>query len=192
MNVSWYPEVLKKYAKFEGRAGREEFWVYALFNFLIFFGFYIIAFVSRAPILMVLYWLFTLAVLPASLAVGTRRLHDTGRSGWYLLLEFVPFGAIVLIVFWAEAGRFGPNAYGAGAPTTPGEPAPSAPRAAPWAAPVALSAPSAPPISAARLVTSSAAPAPGTATPAFCAQCGTSLRHGATFCTSCGARAEAW
>lgn len=114
MNVSWYPEVLKKYAKFDGRAGREEFWVYALFNFLIFFGFYLVAFVSRVPILMVLYYLFTLAVLPASLAVGVRRLHDNGKNGWYLLLEVVPFGAIVLIVFWAQAGEFGPNAYGGG------------------------------------------------------------------------------
>jgi uncharacterized membrane protein YhaH (DUF805 family) len=168
MNVKWYPEVLKKYATFEGRAGREEFWAYALFNFVIFFSFYVVAVVSRAPILMVLYYLFTLAVLPVSLAVGTRRLHDTGRSGWYLLLEFVPFGAIVLIIFWAEASHFGPNAYGAGAPTAPGEYARSAPSAAPWVA-----------------------TAPGAATPAFCDRCGTSLRQGAAFCTSCGVRTEA-
>ena len=51
MNVSWYPEVLKKYATFTGRAGREEFWVYALFNFLIFFSFYVVALVSRVPIM---------------------------------------------------------------------------------------------------------------------------------------------
>jgi uncharacterized membrane protein YhaH (DUF805 family) len=191
MNVGWYPEVLKKYVTFEGRAGREEFWVYALFNFLIFFGFYVIAFASRIPILMVLYYLFSLAVLLPTLAVGVRRLHDTGKSGWYLLLELVPFGAIVLIVFWAQAGQFGPNAYGARAPMTPGELTPSAPTAAPMVAPVASPAPPAAPVGSAPLVIRSAGRAPGTATPAFCAQCGTALRQSTAFCTACGVRTDA-
>jgi len=190
MNVGWYPEVLKKYVMFEGRAGREEFWVYALFNFVIGFGLYVIVIASRAPAMMALYWVFALAVLLPSLAVSTRRLHDTGRSGWYYLLAFVPFGAIVLIVFWAQAGQLGTNAYGSGAPTAPGESAPSAPKAAPWAAPVAPSTPLAPAIGSAPLATSWAAPAPGAA-PAFCVRCGKSLRQRATFCTSCGTRTEA-
>lgn len=175
--MSWYPEVLKKYATFDGRAGREEFWTYALFNFLIFFGFYLVALVSRVPILMVLYYLFTLAVLPATLAVGARRLHDTGKSGWYLLLELVPFGAIVLIVFWAQASEFGPNAYGAKAPTEPGELAPPAPAAMPVAASVTRSTGSTRPV---------VQPVAGE-----CSSCDALLEPGAHFCSVCGAAAPA-
>jgi uncharacterized membrane protein YhaH (DUF805 family) len=183
MNVGWYPAVLKKYATFQGRAGREEFWVYALFNFLIFFSFYLIAFLSHAPILLVLYWICTLAVLPASLAVGARRLHDTGKSGWYLLLELVPFGAIVLIVFWVEAGQSGPNAYGVAAPRTPDEPIPAAPMNAPFAPPFPHG------YGAAPLAAAAPPPPPASAAPSFCSHCGTSLPNGTAFCTSCGAHA---
>jgi hypothetical protein len=135
----------------------------------------------------VLVLFFSLAVLLPSLAVGVRRLHDTGKSGWYVLFELVPFGAIVLIVFWAQASQFGPNQYGAFAPRTPGELVPSAP----MATAVAWSTPPTPPVGPAPLATSSAAYAPVTAATAFCTQCGTPLAQGVTFCTSCGARIEA-
>lgn len=191
MNVNWYPEVLKKYATFEGRAGRAEFWVFILFNSVISFVTYVTALVSDSNIVLMLYYLYALAVLLPSVAVAVRRLHDTGKSGWYYLLVLVPFGAIVLIVFWAQEGQLGQNAYGAGAPPAPGEPAPPAPAAAPmaaWGAPVG---PPAPPIWSAPPAVSSAASAPRTATPPFCTQCGASVRHGGAFCTSCGARTEA-
>jgi uncharacterized membrane protein YhaH (DUF805 family) len=52
-------------------------------------------------------------VLVPGIAVGVRRLHDTGRSGWWLLIGFVPLiGAIVLLVFLVGAGNAGPNAHG--------------------------------------------------------------------------------
>ncbi len=58
--------------------------------------------------------IYALAVLLPSLGVGVRRLHDTGRSGWWLLIALIPFvGVIVLIVFFATAGNHGPNTHGA-------------------------------------------------------------------------------
>ena len=58
--------------------------------------------------------IYGLAVLIPGIAVGIRRLHDTDRSGWWLLLVFIPIvGAIVLIVFWATDGKPEVNQYGA-------------------------------------------------------------------------------
>ena len=85
--MSWYLAVLKKYAVFSGRARRKEFWMFALFNFI--FG-------AVAAILDnvlgiageqgygVIYALYGLAVLIPNLAVQVRRLHDVGKSGWWI------------------------------------------------------------------------------------------------------------
>jgi uncharacterized membrane protein YhaH (DUF805 family) len=81
-----------KYADFNGTASRSEFWWFMLFVFLV--G-AVLSLVSTT-----LASIFYLAVLLPDLAVGARRLHDTGRSGWWQLLLIVPFGVIVLIVFW--------------------------------------------------------------------------------------------
>lgn len=87
--------VFKKYAEFAGRAGRREFWMFVLANIIV--G-VVVGFFGRT-----LSSLYSLLVLIPSLAVGARRLHDTGRSGWWQLLYFIPFvGWIVLIVFFAE------------------------------------------------------------------------------------------
>lgn len=87
--------VLKKFAEFEGRASRREFWMFVLANILLSI---IIGLFGKA-----LLSLYHLLVLVPSLAVGARRLHDTGRSGWWQLLYFVPvIGWIVLIIFFAE------------------------------------------------------------------------------------------
>ena len=112
----WYFEVLKKYAVFSGRTRRMEYWMFILFNTIIAF---VLAFVEGlvgGP--GVAANLYGLAVLIPSLAVGVRRLHDTGRSGWWLLISLVPVvGAIVLLVFMvqdshAEANQYGPNPKG--------------------------------------------------------------------------------
>ena len=111
MNWNWYLEVLKKYAVFEGRAGREEFWMFSLINLLISIGLHFISGVLGG--------IYNLAVLLPSLGVGARRLHDTGRSGWWLLLLLVPvIGIIVLIVFWVQESRAGSNEHGP-SPTNP-------------------------------------------------------------------------
>ncbi|MGB3613789.1 MAG: DUF805 domain-containing protein [Elainellaceae cyanobacterium] len=114
--MHWYTSVLKKYAVFSGRARRKEYWMFVLFNILIAIA---IAFVEAIlggisgtdqSILSVIY---SLAVLLPSLGVATRRLHDTGRTGWWLLLGFIPIiGSIVVIVFLCKDSEPGTNAYG--------------------------------------------------------------------------------
>ncbi len=87
-----------KYADFNGRAVRSEFWWFALFM--------IIGGVVTQLIHIYLYGIFALALLLPYLAVGVRRLHDTNRSGWWLLIGFIPLiGAIILIVFFAQEGK---------------------------------------------------------------------------------------
>ena len=110
MNFNWYVEVLKKYAVFEGRARREEFWMFTLVNFIVTIVLNVVLSMIGLPILAVIY---SLAVLVPSLAVGARRLHDTNRSGWLLLIGLIPLvGIIVLIVFWVQDSQPGPNQYG--------------------------------------------------------------------------------
>jgi uncharacterized membrane protein YhaH (DUF805 family) len=110
---------IAKYATFSGRARRAEFWWFTLFNLfanfvlgfvdLMFFGLGHGVMDGAQPLSTV----FSLAVLLPSLAVGARRLHDTGRSGWWQLLVFVPlFGALILIWWFASRGGEGPNQYG--------------------------------------------------------------------------------
>jgi uncharacterized membrane protein YhaH (DUF805 family) len=83
-----------KYADFNGAASRSEFWWFMLFVFLVT--------AALSLLSTTLCSLFGLAVLLPELAVGARRLHDTGRSGWWQLLLIVPLGVIVLIVFWVQ------------------------------------------------------------------------------------------
>jgi len=110
----WKLVVLERYAKFDGRAARPEFWWFVLANFLIGIVFNILGQVSDVFFYVSL--LYSLAVLVPYLAVAVRRLHDTDKSGWWLLIGLVPcVGIIVLIVFFATEGTRGPNRYGAAA-----------------------------------------------------------------------------
>lgn len=109
--MEWYITVLKKYAVFEGRARRKEYWMYTLFNIIIFVALGVLSLAADAFIW--LYGLYWLAVLIPSLAVVVRRLHDTGRSGFWFFISFVPFvGGIILLVFLVLAGDQADNAYG--------------------------------------------------------------------------------
>lgn len=109
--VSWYLAVLKNYVGFSGRARRKEYWMFVLFNVVISFVLGAIgALIDQGSLLGSIY---ALAVLLPGLAVTVRRLHDTGRAGWWLLISFVPLiGFIVLLVFTAADGEPGDNAYG--------------------------------------------------------------------------------
>ncbi len=109
--MNWYVAVLKKYTEFSGRAHRQEYWMFVLFNIIISLA---IAFVEQiAGIPGIVSVLYTLGVLLPSIAVGIRRLHDTGRSGWWLLIALVPIlGAIVLLVFFVQDSRPGSNQFG--------------------------------------------------------------------------------
>ncbi|MEV8097586.1 DUF805 domain-containing protein [Kitasatospora sp. NPDC085879] len=108
--MDWYLAVLKNYAGFGGRARRKEYWMFALVNIAIYV---VLAIVGNLLDTALLTGLYGLAVLVPSLAVGVRRLHDTGRSGWWLLIGLIPLiGGIVLIVFAATEGQPEVNAYG--------------------------------------------------------------------------------
>lgn len=106
----WYLEVLKKYAVFSGRARRREYWMFFLVNFIV--GL-VLAVIGRVLDLEILQYLYSLAVLLPGLGVAVRRLHDTGRSGWWLLISLVPLiGAIVLLVFLVSDSQPDTNQYG--------------------------------------------------------------------------------
>ena len=109
--LDYYLNAIKnKYADFSGRARRSEFWYFALFNVAASFIAGLIDSIIGQPILGLLY---TLAVLIPGIAVSVRRLHDTGRSGWWLLLALLPIlGAIALIVFYCQDSEPGLNQYG--------------------------------------------------------------------------------
>ncbi|MFZ4286404.1 DUF805 domain-containing protein [Variovorax sp. HJSM1_2] len=115
--MNWFLIALKKYATFSGRSRRSEFWYFVLFYLIIFCA---LAFVDRLTGsfdadagMGLLSGLFALGLIVPNLSVTVRRLHDTNRSGWWVLLSLVPLvGQIVLIVFMAQKGDVGENRFG--------------------------------------------------------------------------------
>lgn len=109
--MNWYLDVLKQYAVFTGRARRKEYWMFFLFNIIISFALGLIEGLVGGPGILGL--IYTLAVLLPTIGVTIRRLHDTNRSGWWMLVAFVPIlGAIILIVFMVQEGTAGDNQFG--------------------------------------------------------------------------------
>jgi uncharacterized membrane protein YhaH (DUF805 family) len=105
--------VFNRYATFTGRSRRPEYWWFVLFNIIVSLVLGIIDGVVFGGEVGVLGAIYNLAVLVPSLAVGVRRLHDTGRTGWWLLIALVPLiGIIVLIVFFASKGEEHDNQHG--------------------------------------------------------------------------------
>lgn len=105
--MNWYLKVLQNYAGFEGRARRKEYWMFFLFNMLIGYGMLILATVAELPVLMFATMLYFLGVFIPSLALAIRRMHDVGKSGWYIL---VPIYSLILACTEGEKGE---NKYGA-------------------------------------------------------------------------------
>jgi uncharacterized membrane protein YhaH (DUF805 family) len=123
--MEWYLKCLRQYADFSGRAQRKEYWMFTLFNVIILFCIWlldVVILISGFSEVVIIYYLaasrvvlmiYNLAVLFPAIAVTTRRLHDTGRSGWWLLLFLVPVvGWIVLFIFMLLKGDSGENEYG--------------------------------------------------------------------------------
>ncbi|WP_327402182.1 DUF805 domain-containing protein [Streptomyces sp. NBC_01288] len=108
--MSWFIEALKKYAVFSGRARRKEYWMFSLFTGIIAVVLLVIGLVIKFPYLAVVFYL---AILLPGLGVSIRRLHDIGRSGWWLFFGIIPIaGPITLLVFTCTDGKPGANQYG--------------------------------------------------------------------------------
>lgn len=115
--MDWYFGAFKKYADFSGRARRTEYWMFALFNLIFAFVLALLdrllGTASRNGGVGILGGLYSLAVLLPSLALSVRRLHDVGKSGWWLLIALVPcVGAIYLFILTVTDSDPGPNQYG--------------------------------------------------------------------------------
>lgn len=109
-----------KYATFSGRSPRSEYWFWVLFTFVVTIVLHLLGAVVGI-LATVLYFVFWVATIVPSIAVGVRRLHDIDRSGWWLLIALVPIvGWIVLVVFACLPGTPGPNRFGP--PTFTGQP----------------------------------------------------------------------
>ena len=118
--MEWYLKVMRdNYANFNGRARRKEYWMFTLF-FLLFalLAGFVIGILSAvgetvAMIVIILAVVWYLAHLVPSLAVTVRRLHDTGKSGWFYLLAFIPYiGGLIIFIFTVIEGDKGDNKYG--------------------------------------------------------------------------------
>lgn len=115
--MRWYLQVWKKYWVFSGRATRSEYWYFVLFNLIatmlcLAIDFAIMGKVPRDG-MGVAGALYTLATILPGIAVAVRRLHDTGRRGWWMLLLLVPIaGPITLLVFLVMESQAGENRYG--------------------------------------------------------------------------------
>jgi uncharacterized membrane protein YhaH (DUF805 family) len=118
--MQWYIDVLKKYTVFTGRARRKEYWMFVLFNVI---ASIIVGILDRILGLDFgsgsgssggwLSTIYSLAVLLPSIAVAIRRMHDTNRSGWWILINLIPcVGWIWFIVLAAQEGTAGDNQYG--------------------------------------------------------------------------------
>ncbi len=127
--MNWYIKVIKNYVTFKGRARRKEYWFFILFNVIISIALTLLdsllfgetsidnvgilhtVNIDNASILSTIY---SLAIFLPSLAVSVRRLHDTGRTGWWLLIALIPLvGAIVLLIFMVQDSKPGTNQFGA-------------------------------------------------------------------------------
>lgn len=125
--MEWMLLPLKRYAEFEGRSRRQEYWMFVLFNLIVYAVLAAFAFgstdfrtagqnVAPSPLLMVafgLFAIFVLAMVIPGLAVQVRRFHDQDKSGWFVLLGLIPYvGGLIVLVFMCIDGTRGPNAYG--------------------------------------------------------------------------------
>jgi uncharacterized membrane protein YhaH (DUF805 family) len=118
----WALMPLQRYAEFSGRSRRKEYWMFSLFAILISIGFgYIDILAGTSNTLAgfgLFQALFDLALTVPSLAVTTRRLHDTGKSGWVQLLFLIPLIGLIVIIWLVNDSDQGDNQYGPNPKTT--------------------------------------------------------------------------
>lgn len=116
--IDYFKLALSRYFEFSGRSRRSEFWYFFLTHLLIGFSLGLLQTIlgigsQSAALLAGLSSLISLGLFIPGLAVSVRRLHDVGKSGWWLLIAFIPLvGAVVLIIWWATDSEAGPNRWG--------------------------------------------------------------------------------
>lgn len=200
--MEWYLMVWKKYAQFDGRSRRKEYWMFTLFNLLAIMALGMIAIAGTVllanagkttsedtvPFLFIPIGIYALAALIPSISAATRRFHDIGKSGWMLFL-LIALGvipivgfitAIIQIVFLCQDSEPGPNQYGPN-PKFPGQGAMMYAGIPPGAIPAGYFVPPQPP--------AMVVPPPSAATRlGFCRNCGAQLTDGSPFCGNCGTR----
>lgn len=111
--LDYYLNALKyKYADFNGRARRSEFWYYVLCNYIVIFLLAMVAAaIGEGGFVIVL--IYGLAIIVPSFAMVVRRLHDVGKSGWFYFIAFIPLiGGIWLFVLECTDSDYGENQYG--------------------------------------------------------------------------------
>lgn len=114
--MQWYLHALRNYAVFSGRARRREYGIFELMNAAIGIALFVLAVeLGKAgyPYFLSLPFLYIVATTIPSLSSLIRRLHDTGRSGWWFWISLIPlFGPISLLIFTVEDSQPGENRYG--------------------------------------------------------------------------------
>ncbi|WP_461456885.1 DUF805 domain-containing protein [Parasphingorhabdus sp.] len=124
--MEWMLMPLKRYADFSGRSRRKEYWMFALLQVIIIVGLAIIGGVlgsftpdpagsmsTGGTLMIALFGLYALAIFIPSLAVQVRRFHDQDKSGWFVLLGFIPYvGGLIVLVFMCLDGTKGKNRFG--------------------------------------------------------------------------------
>lgn len=125
--MEWMIMPLRRYADFSGRSCRREYWMFTLLNVIVIFALALIVSLGMglgsiagdvglaifAGIGGLVFGIYGLAVIVPSIAVQVRRFHDQDKSGWFVLLAFIPYlGGLILLVFMLLEGTRGPNRFG--------------------------------------------------------------------------------
>lgn len=116
--MKWFIKCIKQYADFKGRARRKKYWMFTLFYLLFLLPLALLVGIEigleiEVPIFTILFVLFIFALIVPTYAVTARRLHDTGRSGWWILINFIPYiGGIWLFVLTCLDSKPGTNKWG--------------------------------------------------------------------------------
>jgi uncharacterized membrane protein YhaH (DUF805 family) len=116
--MKWFIKCIKQYADFKGRARRKEYWMFTLFYLLFLLPLALLVGIEigleiEVRIFTILFVLFIFALIVPTYAVTARRLHDTGRSGWWILINFIPYiGGIWLFVLTCLDSKPGTNKWG--------------------------------------------------------------------------------
>jgi uncharacterized membrane protein YhaH (DUF805 family) len=119
--IDYFKMAFEKYADFQTRSSRSEFWYFFLANIIIIFGLMMIGIImseifnssdikSAAAVILVIYYI---AAFIPNFSIAVRRLHDTNRSGWFLLMGLIPFiGSIIMLVFFSQESDLHANKWG--------------------------------------------------------------------------------